>query len=125
MSTEFYWVAVAAVTVISAGRFTRLATVDKFPPVRAVREWYEEKTEDTGWVWLVLCGYCFSFWATLFVIGWGLLAGVYDAETPAWGTDNGFAVWWIVNGVFAASYLAAMVMAFDGSSPEDEGEGVY
>ena len=121
MSTEFYWVAVVATTIISAARVTRLATVDKFPPAVWVREKWASLTVDSGWIWLFYCGYCFSFWATLGVILWGLLAGVYDA--PANGYDDiAFTAWWIVNGIFAASYLAAVFMAHDGDLNDDEDE---
>lgn len=117
MSDEFYWVAVVAATVISASRITRLATVDKFPPVAAIRNWYEDKTDGSDWQWLTLCGYCFSFWATWPIIVWGLLAGVYDS-TPVY--DLGFKIWWIANGIFAATYLAGVFMAYDGADGEDE-----
>lgn len=118
MSPEFYWVAVAATTVISASRVTRLATVDKFPPVKRVREWYEEKTDAGDWVWLVLCGYCFSFWATLGVVVWGDLAGVYDFGDYSLSAQ----AWWFFNGIFAASYLAAVFMANDGDHGEPDPE---
>jgi hypothetical protein len=117
VSTEFYWVAVVAVTIVSAARLTRLATVDKFPPVKAIRDWYEEKTDGSGWQWLTLCGYCFSFWATLPIMVWGDLAGVY--RTPI-DTSLSAQAWWAFNLLFFTTYLAAMVMARDGSSPEDD-----
>lgn len=114
MSTEFYWVAVALVTVISASRLTRLLVFDKFPPIKWVRDKYEDKTDGSGWQWLALCGYCMSPWVTLFVVGWGLLSGVYgtDAYLDA-------APWWVFNGIFAASYLAAVFMAHDGDESDN------
>lgn len=123
MSTEFYWVAVILTTIISASRFTRLATVDKFPPVKAVRFWYEDKTEGSDWQWLTLCGYCFSFWATWPIVAWGLYAGVYAApDGTVWGEpDNlGFLSWWTINGIMAMAYLAGVFMAYDGADGEDE-----
>lgn len=119
MSPEFYWVAVVVATVISASRITRLVTVDKFPPVRAVRDWYEDRTDGTGWQWLTLCGYCFSFWAVLPIVAWGLLAGVYDSSPSGYG-DNAYVAWWVFNGIFAMTYLAGVFMAYDGSGPEDD-----
>lgn len=118
MSTEFYWVAVVVTTIISASRFTRLATVDKFPPVKAIRDWYEDKTDGSGWQWLTLCGYCFSFWAVLPIVVLGLLAGVYDDPASIGGLWS--RVWWIVNGIFAMTYLAGVFMAYDGSDGEDD-----
>lgn len=119
MSTEFYWVAVTLTTIISASRFTRLATVDKFPPVKAMRDWYEEKTDGSGWQWLTLCGYCFSFWATWPIVMWGLFAGVYSSDYPQ-VTPVAGVVWWIFNGIMAATYLAGVFMAYDGSDGEDD-----
>lgn len=104
--SEFEWVAVAITTVLSSARLTRLATYDKFPPVKWLRNWYEDKTDGTEWQLLVLCGYCMSPWLTALVI----LTGYYSD----WHT-----VWWLVNGTFGASYLAATYMAHDGE-PEDE-----
>lgn len=120
MSEEFYWVAVVAVTVISASRITRLATVDKFPPIKRVRDWYENRTEDTGWEWLTMCGYCFSFWATLPIIVWADLAGVFDVGVGSnFDTSLSAQAWWFVNGILAAAYLAAVFMANDGADGED------
>lgn len=116
MSVEFYWLAVVATTIISAARLTRLATVDKFPPVKWLRTKYEDATDGSDWQWLTLCGYCFSFWATAFVVGWGLCSGVYPGST---GAGLPAAIWWVGNGALAASYLAAMVMAYDGTDGED------
>lgn len=124
MSPEFYWIAVAAVIITSASRLTRLATVDKFPPVKFVRDKYGDWTDKTprrlGWQLLLFCGYCFSFWATLGVVVWADLVGIFDGRT-AWGSDGDLAVplWWIVNGTFGASYLAAILMANDGDEGDD------
>lgn len=119
MSPEFYWVAVVATTIISTSRLTRLVTVDKFPPVKAIREWYENKTDGSDWQWLTLCGYCFSFWAALGVVISGLLCGVYDSA-PRGYDDVSFTSWWIFNGIFAAAYLAGVFMAYDGTHGEDD-----
>lgn len=116
MRPEFYWLAVAFTTVVSAARFTRLATVDKFPPVKWLREKHQDWTDGSDWQWLTLCGYCFSFWATAFVVVWGWLSGVYDVS----GNGLAFTIWWAFNGTFAASYLAAVFMANDGADGEDD-----
>lgn len=118
MSTEFYWVAVVATTIISVARITRLAVYDKFPPVSWLRDKYLDATDGSGWGLLALCGYCMSFWIALLVIAWGLWSEVYAA--PSTYADAPFAVWWIVNGVFAVSYLAATYIANDGDDSEDE-----
>lgn len=102
--TEFQWVAIALVTVLSAARITRLFTWDALPPMVWLRDKYDKMTHDGDWSLLLHCGYCFGFWAALGVVGWGYLS---EFDT----------VWWLANGVLAAAYLAAIVMAFDG----DEG----
>lgn len=120
MRIEFYWVAVALTTIVSASRLTRLATVDKFPPVQWVRDKYADLTDTprlVGWQLLLFCGYCFGFWAAAFVVVWGLLADVY--EPPVSGNLSA-QVWWVVNGILAASYLAAILMAHDGDINDDE-----
>lgn len=119
MSTEFYWVAVVITTIISAARLTRLAVYDKFPPVAWFRDKYLDATDGSGWGLLALCGFCMSFWITAVVVIWGLLAGVYDPFEGT-GHDEATAVWWIVNGILAASYLAATYIANDGDSGDDD-----
>lgn len=119
MSTEFYWVAVIVTTILSAARLARLAVIDKFPPVKAVRDWYEEKTDGSGWQWLTMCAFCFAPWVTIFVLSTGLLAGVYDSTPSGYG-DNTFVAWWLFNGWLAMSYLAASYVARDGATSEDD-----
>lgn len=126
MSPEFYWIAVAIITIMSASRVTRLVTFDKFPPAMWLRDTYAEFTDKTPrrlkWQRLLFCGWCFSFWATALVVGWADLAGVLDGR-PAWGGDGELSIplWFIINGTLGGSYLAAIVMRFDGD-PGDEDE---
>lgn len=112
---EFYWIAVAVITIVSAARLTRLATWDKFPPVEWLRNKYADLTDGNGWQLLAFCGYCASFWITGIIVGWGWLAGVYDGDYDHSTAEN---VWLLMHGVLAASYAAAIVMANDG----DEGD---
>lgn len=109
MSIEFFWIAVAAVTITSSARITRLVTYDKFPPVQWLRDKYADLTDRPrllGWQLLAFCAYCASFWITVGVVLWGYLTD--------WQP-----VWWVVNGTFGASYLAAILMVHDGE-PDDE-----
>lgn len=103
---SLYWAAVALVTITSAARITRLVTVDKFPPIKWARDKFEDATDGSGWQMLTLCGYCFSFWAALAVV----LSGYYS---------DWHELWWLINGTFGASYLAAILMAFDGDTNDD------
>lgn len=116
MSTEFYWVAVVVTTIISASRLTRLVTVDKFPPMKWVRDKYADATDGSDWQWLMFCGYCFGFWAALGVVVWGYFSGVY---APAFDDTLAARIWWAINGVLAVAYLAAVFMAHDGDDGDD------
>lgn len=102
--TEFEYVAMAIVTALSVGRITRLVTWDTFPPSVWFRTKFDDLTKGGSWSVLVHCGYCFAVWAAFGVVLWGY-----------WSDWNAF--WWIINGVLAASYVGAIVMANDG----DEG----
>lgn len=99
--TTFQWVAVAVVAVLSSARLTRLVTFDRFPPVRWLRDLYENLTDGSDWQLLTRCGYCASFWLTALVVGAGYLSDWHTA-------------WWLVNGTLGGSYLAAILMAHDG-----------
>lgn len=120
MST-FHWIAFAVIAVMSAARITRLLTFDKFPPVQAVRHWYvgamDQSDKTRPWQLLALCGYCMGFWVALAVLLWADLAGLLDGS-PAFGEDWMPQVWWLVNGLFALAYAAAIVMAYDGDTSE-------
>lgn len=123
MSMEFYWIAVAVVTIVSASRITRLLTFDDFPPIRWAREKFEDKFDGTGWEIIAFCPWCMTPWVTVGVVGWADIAGVLDGK-PAWGGDGELSqpIWWLVNGVFAASYLAAMLMVRDGDTSGDDAD---
>lgn len=111
MSSEFYWVAVIATTIISAARLTRLAVIDKFPPIKWLRDKYEERADGTGWDILTMCGYCMAPYMSALVILTGLFAGVYHSRSTL---DVWQGMWWGFNGTFAVAYLAAIIMAHDG-----------
>lgn len=100
MST-FEIVAAAIVAIVSTARITRLVTQDTFPPSAWVRAKWEKVTHDGHWAPLVSCPWCFSVWASAFVLGWGLLSNLH------W-------TWWVFNGWMALAYLAAMVVVRDG-----------
>lgn len=119
MST-FFWVAFALVTITSAARLTRLATVDKFPPAVWVREKWASLTVDTGWIWLFYCGYCFSFWAAALVIGSAYGMGVLHPVAGPATAEVWTHVWWLINGTLGAAYLAAILMSYDGDMNSDE-----
>lgn len=120
MSPEFYWIAVVATTILSGARLSRLAVIDKFPPVKAARDWYEARTDGSDWQWLTMCAFCIAPWVLIFVLSSGLMAEVYSTSTDR-GYDNlGFTAWWLFHGWLAMSYLAASYVARDGAVGEDD-----
>lgn len=125
MSTDLYWIAVAVVTVLSAARLTRLAVADDFPPVKFFRDLVYDAL-DKGprrrqWQIITWCAYCAAFWLTALVVVFADLMGVLDGKT-AWGTSGELSqpLWWIFNGTVAGSYLAAIVVRFDGDTSGDD-----
>ena len=118
MSPEFYWAAVVATTVLSVARIARLAVIDKFPPVKRMRDWYEDKTDGSGWQWLTMCAFCMAPWIALAVLATGLLAGVYNPATEQSYSNVGYTAWWLFNGWLAISYLAGSYVARDGSGAD-------
>ena len=108
--SAFQWVAVALVTIMSSARITRLVTFDHLPPVEKLRnayvDWTDKRDWSRGYGLLGYCPYCASFWITTGIVLWGWLA---DFDTA----------WWIVNAIFGAAYLAAIVQVHDGD-PEDK-----
>lgn len=104
MSTEFYWIAIAFVTVLSAARLTRLAVADDFPPVKFFRDRIYDFLDRTDrrrqWQIITWCGYCAAFWLTAPVVAWGYLT---DWQTA----------WWLFNGAMGGSYIASLIVVND------------
>jgi hypothetical protein len=102
MRPEFIWTAIAVITVLSAGRITRLITWDALPTSAWIRMKWDDLTEQYGdWNLLFHCPWCMSFWVTLGIVLWGYFTNFHE-----W--------WWLVNGIFAAAYVAPMIVVRDG-----------
>lgn len=95
------WVAIALVTIASTARITRLVTIDAFPPAAWLRSKLDDLTNENEWSLLWHCPYCFSFWTMIVITAWGYFSG--------WDT-----AWWLTNSIFGGSYLAAILVTFDG-----------
>lgn len=106
--SNFQWVAIAAISILSTARIIRLITWDSFPPSIWLRMKWDQITRDGSWSLLAHCGYCLGVWVAFGVVLWGYWS---DWDGP-WGT-----LWWIVNGSLSVAYLGAIVMIHDG----DEG----
>ncbi len=124
MSTEFYLVAAAIVTVLSAARLTRLAVADDFPPVKFLRDkaydWLDKGPKRRQWQIVTWCAYCAAFWLTLFVVSWADLSGVLDSTAANTDLSLWAEAWWFFNGALGASYLASIIVRFDGDDAEDD-----
>lgn len=100
--SNFTWVAIAVISVVSAARITRLMTYDIFPPIKWIREKYINAfPEGSDWATLWVCPYCFGMYSAAFVLLWGHLSH-WDIY------------WWLFNGWMAMSYAAAVFMVHDG-----------
>lgn len=118
LSPEWYYIFVGLVSILSVARVTRFLVADKFPPLKRLRDAYEERTDGTGWDLLTMCNYCMAVWVAPVVLIWGLLAGVYDPNgLNAYSLSA--RIWWIANGMAALMYVAAIVVTFDGDKSED------
>lgn len=96
--------AALAVAVLGVGRFTRLMVYEDFPPAVAVRVAWDKITEGSSWNKILHCPWCFSVWAAALCIGW-FVAGLF-----VWWLAL---VWWIIWGLLALAYAAAMVVERD------------
>lgn len=117
MSDEFYWIAVAVVSVLSTARLTRLVVMDKFPPVVRLKKTFLILTDTSrlaGYQLLVFCGYCLSFWMMALVLFFGWVCGVYGTDPFGGSSDIDFWAWWLFNGTLGGSYLATMIAVRDG-----------
>lgn len=101
------WIAVVAllVTIVGAGRLTRLVTYDDYPPTVAIRSWWNRVTKGNGWAKLAYCLWCFSPWAVALCVG-HLALGFVTAE---WVVVS----WWVLWGWLAVSYLTAILVRHD------------
>jgi len=104
--SHWEWVVASIVGILSVARTARLITYDDFPPMVWLRvrvlAWI--KNEDSKWKGLLECPFCLAPYLAAGMLFWGWVS---DTDT----------VWWVINGWWAASYVAAIVVAYD--QPED------
>jgi hypothetical protein len=105
----FEIIAAVVVGILSVARLTRLLTVDTWPPVVALRDWWDSKTSvvedgeerEGPWYALVSCPYCAAPWLTIPILAWAVLSDTH------W-------TWWLFNGWLAVAYIAAIIVVKDG-----------
>ena len=98
-------IVMAAITgCIASARVGRLIGFDSYPPAVWFRIKWDNWTHNSDWNKLVHCGYCSAPYIVAADGAWGYFTH---------GTHMQLA-WWLVNGWLAASYIASMVIAYDG-----------
>src|SRR4029077_18800604 len=99
--SHFTIITASIVGVLSVARTARLLTFDDFPPATWARTRFLAMVGPDGkWAPLARCPFCISPYLSIGMLLWAYLSGLN------W-------VWWVANGWWAASYLAAMVVAYD------------
>jgi hypothetical protein len=96
--------AAIVVAVLSIARTARLLIYDDYPPVAWVRErvqrWLGAGEKRSRWMLLTECPFCLAPYLTAGMLVWMWLS---DLNT----------FWWVANGWWAMSYVAAIVVARD------------
>lgn len=91
----------AVVGVLSVARTARLLIFDDFPPVAWLRlQLMSRVDEESGWSKLATCPFCMTPYLMAGMFGWAYLSDLH------W-------TWWVANGIWAGSYLAASYVSYD------------
>src|SRR5262245_46120191 len=101
--SHWEWVVATLVGVMSVARTARLLVYDDFPPMVWLRVRFRalfDEDNPSKWYDLIECQFCV---APYLAAGMGLWAWLSDLNT----------VWWVVNGWWAASYVAAIIVSYD------------
>lgn len=99
------WVVATLVGVVSVARTARLLIYDDFPPTAWLRVRFTALFDDDNpWRKLVECQYCITPYLAA-----GMLAWAWASDLNTW--------WWVVNGTWAGSYVAAILVSYD--QPEE------
>ena len=104
--STFQIIAAVAIGVISVARTARLIVWDEYPPMVWLRMKWDERIGEEGWGKLIHCQFCATPYLAVGMALWFWLAFAH-------GGDVAQGIWWWVNGVWAGSYVAAIVVAYD------------
>lgn len=98
--TNFEIVAAVLIGVISVARTARLLVWDDYPPTIWLRMKWDDLTHESAWNKLLHCQFCLTPYLAAGLYGW-------------WWLADGHWTWWVINGIWAGSYLAAILVAYD------------
>ena len=98
-------VAAALIGIVSVARTARLLVWDEYPPTMWLRRQWDNRIGEVGWGKLLHCQFCLTPWLSAVLFAWFWIA---ESSDGVW--DN---VWWIANGVWAGSYIAASWVSYD------------
>lgn len=102
--SHFQIIAAVIIGVLSVARTARLVVWDEFPPTMWLRMKWDDATEGKGVNKLLHCQFCITPYMAAVLLAW------------FWFSDAHW-TWWVANGVWAGSYLAASYVAYD--QPDD------
>lgn len=99
--SHWEWVVATLVGVVSVARTVRFLVYDEMPPVIWFRTHVLARyKEDSDWSKLWTCQYCMAPYLSAGMLAWAWLS---DLNTT----------WWVINGVWAGSYIAAILVSYD------------
>ena len=97
-----FWACV--IGVLSVARTARLLVWDDYPPTIWFRMKWDDWTGDSAWNKLFHCQFCLTPYLAAGMALWAWLSDLH------W-------TWWVINGVWGLSYVAASIVAYD--QPEE------
>lgn len=87
--------------IVSVARTARLLVFDDFPPVYWLRlRVLAAFPEGSKWAKIIECPFCLSPYLAAGNFAWAYFSDLH------WS-------WWLANGIWAGSYLAAVLVAYD------------
>lgn len=96
---HFHMVAAALIGILSVARTARLVAHDVLPPLPRIRAWWTLHAP-RGTTPLLTCHFCLTPWMATGMALWFYLA-------------DGHWTWWVINGVWGLSYVAAAFVSYD------------
>lgn len=102
--SHFQIIAAVLIGILSVARTARLIVWDDYPPTMWLRMKWDDSTGESAWNKLLHCQFCLTPYLAAGLFAWFWFSG-------------GHWTWWVANGVWAGSYVAASYVAYD--QPDD------